>query len=525
MIKDTGKDIFDNEVSDQQLDMSKDLIYRGNCMKYCSKCGESIPDDKNFCSSCGTPVSNNNTTNNNAQLSILADKLKNLGLTGKEYINSLIKKILQEKNFKLTKVHKIILITTCIALVLGIAGFQVGKTLTSKDRLINEFTNSLINKDTNTLVKIVKCSDPRLKIDESSINSYLAYLDKNPSYLQSIITSLNQQSANFDKKITISQNNNAANPITLKIDGTKFLFYDNYVFELKPQFINLHTNYNGTQILMNDKELCKADKQDFSAQLGPFLPGTYKMQAIYKTDYASLTKNADIDLIGSAPLNVDLSLNGSFINISSPYENANLFINGNDTGLKIKDAKNFGPISTDGTVSIYAQMEFPWGIIKSDEVKITGSYINLKFNPVNDSLKDTLMNTINDFNKSWLQSVINRDNTKLTNADSNMISKNSSNIESMKSNKKYFKGTLTKTVYDLDSVQVFKSDDKFFAEICDAEYYDSCYYKEDETNITTKPDTILWKYKLIYDETSKKWLVYSDSTQLSFNPKNKKEFS
>lgn len=495
-------------------------------MKYCSKCGASIPDNKNFCSSCGTPISKNN--NNNAQLSTIVDNLKSLYMNGKKYANSLIgniQKNLSDKNFKFTKVHKIIGIIICILFILGIAGFQVGKNLTSRDKAISEFTNSLTSKNTSTLIKIIRCSDPRLKIDESNVNSFIAYLDKNPSYLQAIITSLNEQSANLDKKSNISQNNATANLITLKIDGKKFLFYDNYVFELKPQFINLHTNYNGTQILMNDKEICTANKEDFSTQLGPFLPGTYKMQANYKTDYTSLIKNVDVDLIGTAPLSIDLSLRGSVINISSEYENANLFVNGKDTGLKIKDAKKLGPVSTDGTISIYAQTEFPWGTAKSDEVKITSNYITLKFNPVNDSLKDTLMNTINDFNKSWLQAVINRDVTKLANADSNMISKNSSNIESMKSNKEYFKGTLTKTIYDLDSVQIFKFNDKFFAEICDAEYYDSCYYRENQTNSTTKQDTMLWKYKLIYDETSKKWLVDSDSKQYNFNPKNKKEFS
>ena len=63
-------------------------------MAYCSKCGKLMEDDATFCSSCGTPLQNQNlymTTNNKSANSIglgLQHSFLNCWLAGMDYSNN-----------------------------------------------------------------------------------------------------------------------------------------------------------------------------------------------------------------------------------------------------------------------------------------------------------------------------------------------------------------------------------------------------------------------------------------------------
>ena len=67
---------------------------------------------------------------------------------------------------------------------------------------------------------------------------------------------------------------------------------------------------------------------------------------------------------------VDLKFKAININLSSNFDDANVFINDKDTNKQVKDIKNYGPMPLDKDIYIYLQRDFPWGTLKSEKVQI-----------------------------------------------------------------------------------------------------------------------------------------------------------
>lgn len=476
-------------------------------MKYCKNCGAKIDEGKKFCSNCGTKLTMEPT---NSEVEEDYHSYKN-----KFYSPSIFNKTYTYlKNKKFSRTHKILITLICVILLCSLILIKIGQSYTSKDKQISEFTEALANNNTLKLTKIMKSSDPRLVIDTSNVNNFIKLIKKHPSYLKSITNSLNNEAANSN------------NIITVKKEGKKFLLFNNYVFEVNPYFININSNCLNEEIFMNGKKLYKINNKSFTKQIGPLMPGSYELKGICKEKYTTLSKNLYLDLFDSNMVNADLNVDEKFINVSCDNNDAYLYANEKNTGLKVNDIDDFGPVSTDGSISLYAEVTFPWGTAKSDKEKVLSTNpVNLKINLSNDDLKTTLMNTINDYNKDWMAAMNSLDPSKLANCSPDENSKLTSNINNMKTSNQLYSGKLTKTNFDLNSIQIYKEDNKYYASIDDSEYMNEAYYNKSDANNALKPANYNWKYKMYYDESSKKWLIQGNSPISSLSSDNIKNFN
>ena len=374
---------------------------------YCSKCGEQVSGDGMFCMMCGASLKgiHSSVENENKQEinNYHSKQENNDGEEFEEQASSLqiapTKIIVQGQglknnikvNIKLTKTQKLIALAIGIVFVLAIISYNIGALLTSREKVVAQFNKALISKNSSQLAKYIVSLDIKQEIIAKDLNGLLNYIDKNPSYRNEITKSIEKQFSNIalssnlkdsSKDINVSgklEINNTYDLFTLKKMGKTWVFYDRYVFELKPVYINVQTNYKDAQIFLGDNLICTADKQDYTKEVGPYIPGLYKIKAVLKGAYGELEKSIDVDLVSvdnSTNKNqkikaVELYLEGYEVTVDSNYEDAKLFANGKDTGLLVKDAKEIGPISKDGSVKLYAQKEFAWGVLKSEEVKIT----------------------------------------------------------------------------------------------------------------------------------------------------------
>jgi uncharacterized membrane protein YvbJ len=311
------------------------------------------------------------------------------------------------------------------------------------------------------------------------------------------------------------------------------LFYDKYVFELKPVYIKLSTNYKDTQLFVNDNLACTADKNNFTQEVGPYVPGMYKIKAKLNGKYADLEKSVDVDLVKVLASSKDdkktyttsVYLDGRQISVSCSYEDAKLFANGKDTGLTIQDAKNFGPLPLDGTVKLYAQKEFPWGTVKGEELAVKSSYVSLKLSGLDDSSKSAVMDTLNSYNKNYINAFNTRDISKLTDLTDKQRIELKNNINNFIEFKEMFTGSFKKASYDLDSMNVFKQDGKYYVRAVAQMQLSSAVYSEGTPAPTLSSDTVVYSYTLLYDEVTKKWLVDSEYRGGYFSGNSTKEFT
>jgi len=498
-------------------------------MKFCTKCGEKIEEGNKFCMKCGQSVSKQVEPPENTP-------------PKPEVISEVINQpsgglAIKLPNLKLNKTQKTMVIAVAIVFVLIIVFYKVGESFTSRDKVVSKFNQAIATNNSSKLAKYIVSSNPKLKVDAKSMDALLKYIDKTPSYGNEIIKSINNQSREMALSPILNAKSTDINSdelFTLEKQGKTWLFYDKYVFDLKPVYINLYTNYKDTQIFLDDKLVCTANQDDYVKEIGPYTPGLYKMRATLKGEYISLEQSVEMDLIKDIDLSdanqrikeQELYLDGYEVTVDSNYEDAKLFANGKDTGLLVKDAKNFGPVSKDSSVKLHAQMDFPWGTVKSGEVPVDGSSgIYLEMNAVNDSLKTSVMETVNSACKERVEAFKSRAITKVTSSSGNALGKITTSVESLIDNKTSYTGTLTKNIFDLDSFQTYQMDNRYYAQVSASETSNCSYYDEGGP----VPETVIietaMKYILIYDESLKKWLVDDMNTDYDFSAENKKEFT
>jgi|GEM_PF-4730508 len=122
------------------------------------------------------------------------------------------------------------------------------------------------------------------------------------------------------------------------------------------------------------------------------------------------------------------------------------------------------------------------------------------------------MNTINDYNKGWIAAMNSLDPSKLANCSPDENSKLTSNINNMKASSQLYSGKLTKTNFDLDSIKIYKEDNKYYASIDDSEYMNEAYYNKSDANNALKPANYNWNIKCITMKIQKNGL-YKETVQ------------
>ncbi len=498
-------------------------------MAFCINCGNKLKENDKFCENCGTPVelTETETMENKPNNPEIIEPMQQT-----QFYTQQIPYNQQPPVYgyppqvkKHTKKPLVAAIIASIIVIIGVAGFLILNSIVSKDTVISNFSKAIEQKDVKELSKYLVSSDSRVKVDEASIKAFLDYIDQNPSYLNDIINSFKSgKSSNY-----FVQNDSSAD-LKLKTDGKVFLFFNKYVFEMQPYFINVKTDYKDTEIYMDDKEVCKADSDNFSKQIGPYLPGLHKIKAVYKGEYSSLEEEKEIKLVSSVTsgrkANINLSLKGKTITITSVYRDAKVFVNGKDVGRTVEQVneKGFGPVDSKTKISL--QKEFPWGTVKSEEVEVgNNSRIKIDINAVNDTLKNQMMDVVNKFNTQWEEACFIKDSSKVENATPAMLDDINRRIQALKDKRYMYQGTYVKGIYDLDSFSIVFSGQKYTAYLKNHEFLKEVEYPEGQKAPNMQDKDYYWRYELVYDNVGNKWLVDSYTKSYSMNTKNVKEFT
>lgn len=259
-------------------------------MKYCNKCGQLTENCK--CSSQKT-----NTTKNN------------------------------------NKNKKLIPIAILIALLL-IGGFFFAKSqVMSKDEVFKTFNSAITTNNAEELEKVLYSKDSRLQINKENCTILLDYFKNNPSALDSVNDNLNNLDSNA--------------PLSLEKVSNEYLFFSKYRVVVKPSYVDIKTSFPKIQVMINNKTYSDFDK---TSEIGPLMPGTYKLTANTNTKYLNTTEDKTLNLFKENKIELNLFENLKTINITSDRPDAEVYINNVNTGKKVKDCSNFGPVSYDSKI-------------------------------------------------------------------------------------------------------------------------------------------------------------------------------
>lgn len=475
-------------------------------MQFCNECGASLTQDAIFCKECGTPVVAK------AQSTLPANSPK-----PSQPMNPKTKKLL-------------IAGVVCLGVLFG--GYKIGESLTDKDRKIEKLQTALIEKDSDAIANILVSTDKKLKVDKDSLKGLMKYLDKNPDVAEDVVATLKEQSMYYDtvkSSSKISQEHMEENVDTglfnLRKTG-KTLFYDKYEIMIKPVYISLYTNYQDTVLKVNGKKVATSDTVDYDKTVGPYLPGIYSVEAELKNDFVTLKDKQEVFLSGVDTQDVGLYLEGEDVTLYSDYSDAEIegkvLIDGKEVKVNPFAEESFGPVTTDGSLSVQVAAALPWGEMKSEEITIDDYELEFDL-AFDEALQQKIMDTIVLNAQEWVVAYTSADTSKLTTVTSDYIDRYADNYSTEdKSSDSFYQVEYLGTNFDLDSFNLYYDDEQWRVSVDVQELYNSDYYNSGETPELAET-AAEWTYKLVYDEQKKKWLIDSYSDSYGFYAENTKE--
>ncbi|HDR7792401.1 TPA: YARHG domain-containing protein [Bacillus luti] len=282
-------------------------------MNVCTKCGYKFEDGEQFCQNCGT-----------------------------KRANPVVKKSMSNG----TKVG----ITLLALLVIAIVGLYLyGSSYYTQVAQVDRIITILQERDGEKLAAIITTDDPSVIVTSESLTPLFSYIKENPSYVNELKEYLRQGEKRGDGVERAD--------FSLTKDGKYFFLFDRYKLKAKTYYTTLLSNEKGTSLKMNGKEIDKTNDKKFEKQYGPFLPGTQVFQSEYKNDYVKLSREEKVVLMKQSQNNVtiDLTLQGQYITVQTNAPGATLYVNQKPVTALAGEEITWGPISTDGSATIYLE--------------------------------------------------------------------------------------------------------------------------------------------------------------------------
>ena len=359
--------------------------------------------------------------------------MNNIGVNKvKDYFFQLKEDIvnIDKSNFKgfIEKRYKLILFLILSIFLLG--GYFYGNIASSKDRVLKGVEIALKTSDSGDLRKYVRAEDEKISKDE--LEPLLKYYGKDIVKINSTMNTL--------KSVGETE--------AFKLVEKEGLFGHKYYVEVKRYNLDIETNFNeGVFSVGSHKE------QKGNTKFQNLIPGIYNIQGQLKGEYGEAEVSKEIVLMKNEEVKVNFSAVN--IKVSSEFQDGLIYVNGKNTGLKVEDNKEIGPIPSDSSVGVYLEKKFPWGTIKGEEVKVRDiSNINLTINMENETMKQDMNKVVKEFYNSVFDSLNNENKELIKNSTSKAKDKIYNILE-----KKY---TFLKNCYTINSIEMNDENNQYY---------------------------------------------------------------
>ncbi|MBB6622763.1 hypothetical protein H7E67_04945 [Clostridium gasigenes] len=304
----------------------------------------------------------------------------------KDYINNFkleLGKINKKGIVSFIKVRKYLI--TSISIIIIILLMVSGKGfITSEDKLLNDLEISMKQGDSSKIYGDILVADK--KVSRSELDPLIKYYNSDTTKINKVLSEL--KTSGVGEVFTIKSNKKG--------------IWKDYYLEVNTVDIKVNCNFSNAKIFVDSNELNEDNRSS------GIVPGLYKIKAILKTNYGDVEKEIEVSLIQNEE--VSINLEAVDLNITSNFNDAKVLINDKDINKKVSEIGDYGPIPTNESIDIGIQREFPWGIIKSEKIKVNDSpNINIDINMVNEELTTQIELSINKFYESVFNALNKRD--------------------------------------------------------------------------------------------------------------------
>lgn len=367
-------------------------------MKYCSKCGKELKQGIEFCTSCGAPVKSRKNDLPQDQPSDPQEKTSKIEQgtditfvdttevqeepVGKTEPDKPQQRYREGRKIPLANFFKSkkFIISAVVILLVVIAGLISFKVLDAKNdpaKIVQQFEEAVKNENAKEVANLLNSGQDEMKVSEKDGKSLLACFKENPDVLADTIQYLKDDAAALDQGINSSETMHGG-LFSLVDAGKKWLFFSEYGISFKPIYIEVTTNQDETEVLINNEEQGKLKEND-KKTFGPFLPIEQQVTGIYNGPYGTVKEDeiaSPFDTDGrKIPVSLDLASHSVYLD--SNYGEAIVFVNGESTEKTVNQLSTFGPVAADGSIKIHAELEAEGKTAKSQEYTIEETGITI----------------------------------------------------------------------------------------------------------------------------------------------------
>ena len=349
----------------------------------------------------------------------------------KNYFSDLIKDI---KSIKRETIFEIMkkrgrLLTILALVILMFLGFGIGRINTSKEHLLSKLEVALKNESSNKLSSIAKFNNK--KVSKKEVQPLINYYSKDNSRVDSLINKLKTVGETEDLKL-VEEN---------RVFGTRC-----YI-DIKPYSLKIDSEFKDSRFTIDDKNYINA-----GSKIDKLIPGVYTVKGILESGFGDIEASKEIVLMKDEE--IDMEFDAVMLNISSAFYDAEVFANGQSTGILVKDAKNIGPFPTTGEVKLHIEKEFPWGRVKGEEVQVKDiPNLTLNLSMENETLKSERDTVVDEFYRSVFLSLNEEDKSVIKGGTENAINKIYDVLE-----KKYF---ILKNKYNIKDIRIVEDKNQY----------------------------------------------------------------
>lgn len=411
-----------------------------------------------------------------------------------------------EKSRKgLSGMVKVLIAFLVIIAVSATGGYVAGKIAFSPDRVIESFRQAIVNEDIDKLMKLIRPGSDSMGMSRKDVARLADYYQNHESDLERAVSSLQTQADGSSDRRAV---------LRLIKEGKEFFLFDRYMIEIPPYYMTLHTNLADTELLVEGEEVATARTDDYSKRFGPYWPGEYEVEAVYAGEYVTLNQSKTVKLYEERDEDVYLQIEAGYVQMDADLADAVVFVNGVSTERTVSELDYIlGPVSFDGSITLHAEAEFPWGTFESEPIvlypELENAYVPFIFVTAYETVLEQVMDAVNEYLFSWVMAYENMDISRFTNITEERRSMFISDFQWMLDTEQRFTGDIVGTEFDLDS---FILDGGYGGQPYRA-FIDTAFILENAAwyFVGEEPQTgdmvSFISYELIYDEYAGKWII------------------
>ncbi|MGM9988913.1 MAG: TcaA NTF2-like domain-containing protein [Bacillaceae bacterium] len=243
----------------------------------------------------------------------------------------------------------------------------------SPERVVKSVISSVKDNDTERLNKNLLISQVDNVVDTDVLKGFIQYMtDENDfSVIEKRLLEEVQKVQSLGKSDPILDSE--GNKLFQLVKGDKeWLFYQRYFLRVIPIEVTVETNIEGVDIYINKGKKKTITNAQVEEKVGMYIPSIYHVTAEYERKYAKVSKEEKLDftMAKNNKLSTTMNLEVGTIAINGDNTSGIIYVNGESTGILIDKGQIFGPVATDGTIVIHAEVKEGERIIKSNAIKI-----------------------------------------------------------------------------------------------------------------------------------------------------------